>query len=521
MDGILLRKIINLINKNYTPFAVNGVHETATGIEFECFKNGIFFINFNFVTGMIFFPKLASGILKKLPFLSRGTFIKSVFQKGYDRIIEFELISRKSSGKLETSYVIGEFPGSNGNLFILNDQKKNIYSYSSNNIDKDRSIGVGKSYTYFKRNKIKNIDTVLEGSFNSFMELEGFYPPTASYCDNILVNNGFNNTLKIIKSLLSDERLYVNNKGKIYPFKIDESCREVLISDFDGSISFNKVDLVLNERRKIRSFLDKKHNSNKRIVQKLEKELSEALKYCEYKELGELLKSNYELVKNADKEVTVLEYNSQGVIEKKIDARKIQYIDAEIEKLFSKSKKLKRSVEQIKKRMEDVNLVIKELEEELFNLEMADDEDVKNIYKSYFSKEKNVVRKDKNPFRIRTLMYKDVEILVGKNSKANHELVFHMAKGEDYWFHAKDYPSAHVVVKNVGENLAEDLINFAARIAGGLSKGRTNLKIDVDYTQKKYVKKPKKTPEGFVIYSNFKTITVNPFSELELKELSL
>ena len=521
MDGILLRKIVNFINKNYSPFGINGVYETSAGVELECFKDGLFYINFNFISGMIFFSKSASGAIKKLPFLSKGGFVKSVSQRGYDRIIEFETVSRKGSGKLEVFYVIGEFPGSNGNLFILNEQKKIIYSHSSNNIDKDRSIGVGKIYTYFKRNKVKNIDSVTRDDFSSFIELEGFYSPTANYCDGILAGRGLDNTLEIIKSLLVDEHLYVGSKGKVYPFKIDELCREVLISEFDDNIFSSKFDSISNERKKIIDFLDRKLSSNKKIIQKLEKELAEAIKYDEYRDMGELLKSNYDLIRNSCEEVTVLQYGAEGVVERKIDASKIQNTDAEIERLFSKYKKMKRSVEQIRKRMEDVGLVIKELEEELFNLEMADDGDVKNIYKFYFSKEKHIPKKDKNPFRIRMLTHEGVEILVGKNSRANHELVFHMAKGEDYWFHAKDYPSAHVVVRNVGGGLSEDVIIFAARITGGLSKGRTNLKIDVDYTQRKYVKKPKKTPEGFVIYSNFKTITVNPCSEDELIGLGL
>lgn len=522
MDGILLRKIVSFINRKYTPFAVNGVYETSSGIEFECFKDGIFFINFNFMAGMIFFPKSASGVVKKLPFLSKGTFVKCVSQKGYDRIIEFELLSRKASGKLEMFYMIGEFPGSNGNMFILNDQKKIIYSNSSNNIDKDRDIGVGRSYTYFKRNKIKNIDTLDEGSFKSFAELEGFYPPTAAYCDNYLLKNGFYDTLKMIESQLNNDFMYVNPRGKVYPFKLDESCRDVTISDFDGNISKNKVDVVLNEKTRVKKFLNKKISGNLRIIQKLEKELSESLRYDEYRELGELLKSNYELIKNSDSEVTVLEYKEDGAFERKIDAGKIRYIDGEINKLFLQSRKLKRSVEQIKKRMADVKSVIKELEEEVFNLEMSDAEDIKYIYKNYFSKEKNIPKKDKNPFRIKYLKHKDVEILVGKNSRANHELVFHLAKGDDYWFHAKDYPSAHVIVRNSkAADIDEDLIIFAARLAGSLSKGRANNIIDIDYTSRKYVKKPKKTPEGFVIYSNFKTVSVRPFSDLELKELGV
>ena len=101
-----------------------------------------------------------------------------------------------------------------------------------------------------------------------------------------------------------------------------------------------------------------------------------------------------------------------------------------------------------------------------------------------------------------------LEIIVGKNSQQNDRLTG-AARGGETWLHAKDMPGSHVIIRT--ENaVPQDTLLLAARIAARFSKGRGGANVPVDYTLRKYVKKPGGAPAGFVIYTNQKTLYVTP-----------
>ncbi|MET0753268.1 MAG: NFACT RNA binding domain-containing protein, partial [Pyrinomonadaceae bacterium] len=103
------------------------------------------------------------------------------------------------------------------------------------------------------------------------------------------------------------------------------------------------------------------------------------------------------------------------------------------------------------------------------------------------------------------------EILVGKGSKDNDFLTFRVAKSNDLWLHAADYPGSHVVVKNPNRNeIPPKTLLEAAQIAAFFSKAKEQPKVAVHYTQKKFVNKPKGAALGLVSLASFKTILVEP-----------
>ena len=89
---------------------------------------------------------------------------------------------------------------------------------------------------------------------------------------------------------------------------------------------------------------------------------------------------------------------------------------------------------------------------------------------------------------------------VGKNNFQNDELTFKFATGNDWWFHAKKKAGSHVVVKTEGQELPDRTFEEAARLAAYYSKGREQDKVEIDYIQKKHVKKPAGAKPGFVVY---------------------
>jgi len=99
---------------------------------------------------------------------------------------------------------------------------------------------------------------------------------------------------------------------------------------------------------------------------------------------------------------------------------------------------------------------------------------------------------------------------VGKNNIQNEELTFKFATGNDWWFHAKGIPGSHVIVKTENEALPDAVFEEAGRLAAYYSKGRNAEKVEIDYIQKKHVKKAAGGAPGFVIYHTNYSLLIEP-----------
>ena len=111
------------------------------------------------------------------------------------------------------------------------------------------------------------------------------------------------------------------------------------------------------------------------------------------------------------------------------------------------------------------------------------------------------------------------EILVGKKAKDNDYLSFRIAKSLDLWMHAADYPGSHVVIRNPNrKEIPSKTLIEAAQLAAFYSSGREQVKAAVNYTQKKFVNKPKRSIPGLVSLASFKTILVVPQVGIKLVE---
>ena len=112
-------------------------------------------------------------------------------------------------------------------------------------------------------------------------------------------------------------------------------------------------------------------------------------------------------------------------------------------------------------------------------------------------------------YRFRSSM--GTEIRVGRNARSNDELTFHHSDPDDVWLHARHGAGAHVVLRWRGEgNPAASDLEGAATLAAVNSKGRTSGSVPVDWTRRKYVRKPRKAPAGTVVIERAKTVFVSP-----------
>jgi predicted ribosome quality control (RQC) complex YloA/Tae2 family protein len=101
-------------------------------------------------------------------------------------------------------------------------------------------------------------------------------------------------------------------------------------------------------------------------------------------------------------------------------------------------------------------------------------------------------------------------ILIGKNNFQNDRLTQKTAQAKDIWLHTKDIPGSHVIIRTDSGEPTEETLHLAAQFAAHFSKAENSSNIPVDYTQKRFVKKPNGAKPGFVIYTNQKTLFVSP-----------
>jgi predicted ribosome quality control (RQC) complex YloA/Tae2 family protein len=114
--------------------------------------------------------------------------------------------------------------------------------------------------------------------------------------------------------------------------------------------------------------------------------------------------------------------------------------------------------------------------------------------------------------RFRAMKIDDREILIGKGARENDDLTFDVAAPEDFWFHVADYSGSHVVVRNPKKDrdLEEAVLVKAAQLAAYFSQARNSPKVEVHYTKRKHVTKPRRAKPGLVRLHEFKSIKVEP-----------
>jgi predicted ribosome quality control (RQC) complex YloA/Tae2 family protein len=111
-------------------------------------------------------------------------------------------------------------------------------------------------------------------------------------------------------------------------------------------------------------------------------------------------------------------------------------------------------------------------------------------------------------------------IMVGRNNLQNEYLSLKLARNSDFWFHAKDVPGSHVVVRSEKPELPPDTLFLAAMLAAYFSKAKNSANVPVDYTMAKHVRKLKGGKPGMVIYDHHKTLFVTPDAEI-IKKLGI
>ncbi len=239
-----------------------------------------------------------------------------------------------------------------------------------------------------------------------------------------------------------------------------------------------------------------------------------------YKVYGELINAYGYQLPEGSKELTALNYYTGEEITIPLDPVKTPQENAQ--KYFARYNKQKRTYKALTELISETGDEIRYLESVESALDIALYEEDLTQIKEELSQAGYIRRrqqKKKAKILSRPLHYVSSDgyhMYVGKNNLQNEELTFHFASGNDWWFHAKGVPGSHVILKSGGDEVPDRTFEEAGRLAAYYSKNRGSEKAEIDYIEKKHVKKVNGGRPGFVIYhTNYSLVIDSDISGIE------
>ena len=497
--------------------------------------------------------------------------ILSITQPDFERMIQFEIEHLDEMGDVCRKYLIVEIMGKHSNIIFCNsdytiiDSIKHISGFVSSvrEVLPGRPYFIPKTMDKFDPTKIsyeefssqvlikpmpiaKAIYTTLTGispvlaheicyrasvdddlfatelpldiGLHLFHTLEYVLEPvtTKSYEPNIIYND--NEPVEFSCIPLTSYKCYDKYTAKPY------SSISALLEDFYASK--NAMTRIRQKSIDLRKIVTNAIERDSKKYDLQLKQLKDTEKREKYRVYGELLTTYGYQATPGDKEITVLNYYTNEDLIIPLDPDLSALENAKL--YFEKYSKLKRTYEHLS------NLVV-ETKEELDHLDSIktaldiamQEEDLVQLkdelidygyIKRHITKTKGP---NKKPIKKQKITSKPFHYLssdgyhmyVGKNNYQNDELTFNFATGGDWWFHAKGIPGSHVVVKSNGSELPDRVFEEAGNLAAYYSKGRDGDKVEIDYTERKNVKKPNKGKPGFVVYYTNYSLMAKPTLE--------
>ncbi len=302
-----------------------------------------------------------------------------------------------------------------------------------------------------------------------------------------------------------------------------ESISEVLETYYAEKNAVTRIRQKSVDLRKVVS------NALERNVRKLDQQMQQMKdteKRDKYRVYGELLNVyGYSVLPKA-KSVVVNDYNTGEDITIPLDPTMTASQNSK--KFFDRYTKLKRTAEALEEQLEDTRQSVAYLESVMNALDIAREEDDLvqirlELVEAGFVKKKVTDKKGRAP-KITSKPFHYIssdgfDIYVGKNNSQNDELTFKLANGGDWWFHAKGCPGSHVVLITKGQEVPDRAFEEAASLAAYYSKAENTGKVEIDYLQRKNVKKPGGAKPGFVVYyTNYSMVAVSDISGLKQVE---
>lgn len=484
--------------------------------------------------------------------------IISITQPQLERIIKIEIEHLNELGDLCTKYLIIEIMGKHSNIIFVDDQNMIIDSikHISGFVSSVREVLPGREYFIPQTQEKADPNTITEEDFIPaifqkplplnkaiYTSLIGFSPLMAnelcvrSSLDASLPTSAFSEMEQIhlyrnFERLMEDVTSGNFAPNIIYKDQKPVEYASVVLSSYEGYETQNyetisklletyyaQKDLYSRMQQKSVDLRKIISNSLERSTKKYDlqlRQLKDTEKRDKYKVYGELINTYGYNVEEGAKSMTCLNYYTNEEITIPLDPTLSAIENGK--KFFAKYNKLKRTFEALSVQTKETQDEIAHLESISSALDIAtSNEDLSQIKEELiqfgYLKRRGPVGKKKKQMSSKPMHFISSDgfhMYVGKNNFQNDELTFKFATGNDWWFHAKGIAGSHVVVKTEGNELPDRTFEEAGRLAGHFSKGSGQDKVEIDYTEKKNVKKPSGGKPGFVVYYTNYSLMISP-----------
>ena len=538
IDGISLSKIKEELKKSLEGKRINRIfknNEYTISIHFgkiELLLSCIPSLPICYITKSKEQPILdiASSIISNLRKNLMNAMLTDIEQLGFDRILVFHFSRINELGEIKKYKIYFECIGKLSNIIFTDEENKVLDTLKKFHISEnfDRTLFLGETYTRPKfEKKILPVDIgknefnkILERGISLSSEIEG----VGKFLNNIKSFDEFKNILNS------------NIKAKIY-FK-DKKIKLATVLDFDFK-DYDEVKEFFSYDEMINFYIDYEHTTTSfmllknRLESMLEKKLKKLSKTLflikqdiedsktmdSIKEEGDILASVLYSVKKGMNSVKAYDfYNNKEIT---IELNPLISPNENLDRIYKKYNKVKRGLTNAIRREKEVKeeityvestLLFIENSQDVISLREIEEELIKlNYIKSLHNKKKTKIKKE---VKYGLIEGENYLILYGRNNLENDNLTFKVSAKDDYWFHVKDIPSSHIILKT--SKLTDELIIKSAQVSAYFSKANLGEKVTVDYTLRKNVSKPNGAKPGFVIYVNQKSVTVE---KVELEKI--
>lgn len=486
--------------------------------------------------------------------------ITGVNQPGMERIIEISIEHLNELGDLCQKKLVIEIMGKHSNIIFLDDAGMIIDSikHISHQISSVREVLPGRTYVappvhdkvsldavtpeWMEDVLLNKAATVQKGIYTS---LSGISPVFAS---ELCYRAGIDGSAAMA-SLSPEEQTSLYGELVRLRTQIEEHrYQPVIVYQGRTPVEFSSLPFTMYPDMDCRTFPDisevlRTFYAEKEVVTRIRqkstdlrkivsnaiertakkydlqrRQLADTDKKEKYKIYGELLHTYGYEAQLGQKELTCVNYYDGQEITIPLDPQ----LDAmeNAKKYFDRYGKLKRTYEALTTLVEETHAELLHLESISNALEIARDENDLAMIKEELMEYNYVKRhgqgrgKKKNKAKSKPFHYISSDgfhMYVGKNNFQNEELTFKFANGKDMWFHAKKMAGSHVIVKlETATELPDRTYEEAARLAAYYSKGKDAPKVEVDYTERRNLKKPPQAKPGFVIYHTNYSMTIEP-----------
>ncbi len=496
--------------------------------------------------------------------------ILRVWQPSLERIIHFEIEHYDEMGDLKTKDLIIELMGKHSNVIFCDDKGMIIDSlkHISAQTSSVREVLPGREYFIAQTQEkldpfsagreefLREVFSKPQPLFKAvYMSFTGISPVFAQeLCsragmepDQSAREIGENEQLHIARIFL--EMIEDVREGRFDPnivYDADEIPVEfsaiplTMYSDMETE-HFDTISEVLetyyaqkNSASRIRQkSADLRHLVNTMLERESKKldlqmrQLKDTEKRDKFRLYGELLNTwGYSIEPGSRTAVVPNYYDNDKEVKITLDPNKS--VSENAQRFFEKYDKQKRTYDALSELIRETRSDVEHLESVKTFLDQTQTEADLNqireeltgsgyLKKHESGKKKGASRPEKSrPWHYRT--EDGYDIYVGKNNIQNDELTFKFANASDWWFHSKKAPGSHVIARRkADEELPDHVFELAASAAAYYSSARMADKVEIDYVQRREVKKPGGSKPGFVVYyTNYSMVARPDISALTL-----